>query len=189
VSAHATTKATRFVRQVGQHRGQQAARTQHNTQHPSFILGHAIPHVGDGSSWLIATTLGRRGETGGMARPPLDAVTTDLRQAGARFAFLHGSVPQGRAREDSDLDVAGWWGGSAPAAWEVPLPDGTDLTVLDEAPLWLAGRIALEGTLLFDDDPQARVAWQADTRLQWLDERPFVLQRQRAWREAVARGR
>jgi len=42
----------------------------------------------------------------------------------------------------------------------------TDLLILDRAPLWLAGRVALNGVLLFDDDPPAREAWQADTRLQ-----------------------
>lgn len=123
-----------------------------------------------------------------MARPPLEAAVAGLRRAGARFAFLHGSVAQDRQRDDSDVDVAAWWGVDAPGAWDVDLPDGVDLVVLDEAPLWLAGRIALDGLLLFDDDPPARVAWQADTRLQWLDERPYLLERQRAWREVVARG-
>jgi uncharacterized protein len=59
------------------------------------------------------------------------------------------------------------------------VPDGVDLVVLDHALLWLAGRIALDGRLLFDDDPPARVRWQADTRRIWLDERPYLLERQR----------
>lgn len=51
------------------------------------------------------------------------------------------------------------------------MPAGVDLVVLDHIPLELAGRIALEGTVLFDDDPGARVRWVADTRKIWLDER------------------
>lgn len=93
-----------------------------------------------------------------------------LRAAGARFAFLHGSQVAGTARSGSDVDVAAWWGAEAPAAWEVDLPDGVDLLVLDGAPLELAGRVALHGRLLFDDDPAARVRWQARTRLRYLDE-------------------
>lgn len=93
-----------------------------------------------------------------------------LRQAGARFAFVYGSRAQGTPRPDSDLDVAAWWGGEAPAPWEVSLPPGVDLLVLDEAPLELAGRVALHGVLLFDDDPPARVRWQAQTRAIYLDE-------------------
>lgn len=124
-----------------------------------------------------------------MPEPELDLVIAALRDAGARFAFLHGSRAEGTARPESDLDVAAWWGSpDPPAPWDVRLPDAVDLTVLDEAPLWLAGRVALDGRLLFDDDPRSRVAWQADTRLHWLDERPGLLERQRAWREVLARG-
>ena len=36
--------------------------------------------------------------------------------------------------------------------WEVALPDGVDLVVLNAAPLELAGTIALEGQVLFADD-------------------------------------
>lgn len=111
-----------------------------------------------------------------------------LRQARARFAFVHGSRADDKARPDSDLDVAAWWGDVPPAPWTVDLPDGVDLVVLDDAPLWLAGRIALHGRLLFDDDPSARVAWQADTRLVYLDELPRLRQRQREWLEVKARG-
>lgn len=118
-----------------------------------------------------------------------DAIVDALRAAGAHFAFLHGSRPEGTAREGSDIDVGAFWGGEPPAAWDVDVPDGVDLIVLDTAPMWLAGRIALRGVLLFDDDPPRRVAWQADTRLRYLDDRAQVLESQREFREAVARGR
>jgi uncharacterized protein len=114
-----------------------------------------------------------------------------LRRAGARFAFIHGSRATGEnTRRDSDLDVAAWWGDAPPQSWEIELPASVDLVVLNRAPLWLAGRIALEGRLLFDDDPPSRVSWQADTRRIWLDERPQILRSQRELRQAVAeRGR
>jgi predicted nucleotidyltransferase len=120
---------------------------------------------------------------------PTDAIIDALRTAGARFALLHGSRSEGSAREGSDIDVGAYWGTDPPRSWEVELPDGVDLVVLDGAPLWLAGRIALRGVLLFDDDPPRRVAWQADTRLRYLDDLPQVLESQREWREAVTRGR
>jgi uncharacterized protein len=116
-------------------------------------------------------------------------VITALRHAGARFAFVHGSRATGRPRPDSDLDIAAWWGADAPDSWDVLLPPRVDLVVLDHAPLWLAGRIALHGRLLFDDDPPARVRWQADTRLIYLDELPAMKASQREWLEAVANGR
>jgi hypothetical protein len=118
-------------------------------------------------------------------------IAAALRDAGARFAFIHGSRATGEtARPDSDLDVAAWWPAEPPASWEIALPAGIDLVVLNRAPLWLAGRIALEGRLLFDDDPAARVTWQADTRRIWLDERPQILRSQEEFRQAVAeRGR
>ena len=102
----------------------------------------------------------------------LGEVAVALRRAGARFAFLHGSASQASQprRPDSDLDIAAWWGDRPPQPWEVELPDGVDLLVLDRAPLELAGRVAMWGTLVFDDDPPARVAWQATTRLIYLDE-------------------
>lgn len=123
-----------------------------------------------------------------------EEIVAALREAGARFAFVHGSRAgtaggAGRSpRPDSDLDVAAWWGAGAPDAWQVPLPAAVDLVVLDIAPLWLAGRVALHGRLLFEDDPPARVTWQADTRLRYLDELPHLRQRQREWLEVIARG-
>lgn len=119
----------------------------------------------------------------------LDEIASALRSAGARFAFVFGSRVTGEARPESDIDVAAWWGAGAPNPWDVPLPDGVDLVVLDRAPLWLAGRVAMTGQVLFDDDPPARVAWQADTRLVYLDELPSLLERQRDWAAVIARGR
>ena len=82
------------------------------------------------------------------------AVIEALRAAGAGFALVHGSRAGGqRPRPDGDLDVGAWWGTGAPDPWEVRLPGYVDLVVLDTAPLWLAGRVAQCGHLLFDDDP------------------------------------
>ncbi len=122
-----------------------------------------------------------------------------LRTAGARFAFLHGSRAGGASsapRADSDLDVAAWFARDV-ASWEVEgLPAAVDLLVLDSAPLELAGRVAQHGVPLFDDDPPARVRWQAQTRKVWLDEQPrlalarrdFVLGLKRRAQAGGARG-
>lgn len=101
----------------------------------------------------------------------LRALLQTLRQAGAVFAYLHGSAASGTTRPSSDVDVAAHFGGQNPAPWTVAVPGVVDLVVLDRAPLELAGRIALHGRLLFDDDPPARVEWEATTRKIYLDER------------------
>jgi predicted nucleotidyltransferase len=117
------------------------------------------------------------------------AIVRSLRAAGARFAFLHGSQVAGTAREDSDIDVAADFGGADPAPWDVDVPPRVDLVVLDRAPLELAGRVALHGELLFDDDPPARVEWQARTRLMYLDEEARQLALDRVFFEEHGRGR
>ncbi len=116
-------------------------------------------------------------------------VVEALRRAGARFAFVHGSRAEGTARADSDLDVGAWFGTEPPAPWEVAVPDGVDLVILDDAPLVLAGRIAARGRLLFDDDPRARVEWVATTRKVHADERPRLDLARRTFLEERARGR
>jgi predicted nucleotidyltransferase len=116
-------------------------------------------------------------------------VISSLRRSGAIFAFLHGSRARGTAGAGSDVDVAAWWPGGSPPAFEVDLPAGVDLIALNRAPLEIAGRISLEGVLLFDDDPPARVRWVADTRKIWLDERPRFERAHREFAEAVRRGR
>jgi hypothetical protein len=86
------------------------------------------------------------------------------------------------------MDVAAWWRGAPPNSWDVDLPAGVDLVVLNGAPLELAGRIALEAEVLYDDDPPQRVHWMAQTRKIWLDERPRFDRAHREFLEAVARG-
>lgn len=110
-----------------------------------------------------------------------------LQDAGARFAYLHGSRVSGRATADSDLDVAAWFGRPVDA-WAVALPDGVDLLVLDAAPLELGGRVAQHGQLLFELDPPARVRWEATTRKIYLDELPRRDQARRDFAEARRRG-
>jgi uncharacterized protein len=126
-------------------------------------------------------------ETSGI---DIDEVVNALRRAGAVFGFLHGSRAAGVARPDSDVDVAAWWGrADRPSPWTVTLPPGTDLLILDDAPLELAGRVAVDGVLLFDDDPPTRVEWQATTRLVYFDEEWRQRWITRTFVEAHARGR
>lgn len=106
-----------------------------------------------------------------------------LRKAGARFALIHGSTARGTAGPSSDVDVAAWWPGVAPQSFDVLLPPRVDLLVLNDAPLELAGRVFVEGLLLFDDDPVARVDWLAQTRKIYFDELPRI---ERSHREFVA---
>ncbi|WP_336923467.1 hypothetical protein [Aquipuribacter sp. SD81] len=118
-----------------------------------------------------------------------------LLDAGARFVFVHGSragtpgSPAPQPREDSDVDLAAWWGVDAPDPWTPALPPGVDLLVLDSAPLWLAGRVATHGRLLATADAAAeaeRVRWQVDVLLRWSDERPGLLQRYEVRRRQLA---
>ncbi len=112
-----------------------------------------------------------------------------LRRQGAVFAYLHGSQATGAARQTSDIDIAAYFGGRRPQAFEILLPSGVDLLVLNDAPLELAGRVALFGSLLFETDRRARVVWEATTRKIYLDELPRITRAHREFAEAVRRGR
>lgn len=111
-----------------------------------------------------------------------------LRKAGASFAYIFGSVARGTQTPTSDLDVAAFFREPAPASFEVEVPSGVDLLVLNSAPLELAGRVALEGVLLFEDDPSERVRWEATTRKIYLDERYRIERSHREFLESVSRG-
>ncbi|ORV09818.1 DNA polymerase III subunit beta [Mycobacterium celatum] len=112
-----------------------------------------------------------------------------LRRHGAVFAYLHGSRADNSARPTSDIDIAAYFGAQQPEAFEIMLPSGVDLLVLDNAPLELAGRVAMRGKLLFETDRARRVAWEATTRKIYLDELPRITRAHREFAEAVRRGR
>lgn len=109
-----------------------------------------------------------------------------LRGAGARFAYLHGSRAGGEHRPDSDIDIAAYFGGGQPPqAFDILMPPGVDLLVLDHAPLELAGRVAVGGKLLFEDDPASRVRWEATTRKIYFDELPRITRAHRDFAASV----
>ncbi len=112
-----------------------------------------------------------------------------LREAGARFAYLHGSRAAGTQRPGSDIDIAAYFGDRPPQSFEILLPPGVDLLVLDRAPLELAGRVAVGGKLLFDADPVARVRWEARTRKIYFDELPRITRSHREFAASVTHRR
>ncbi len=101
----------------------------------------------------------------------LDELRRVLRGHGVRFALVFGSHADGRATDASDVDLAVWADGPVDH-WALcgALPEVVDLVDLKRAPETLAGRIALTGCVVLDDDPVQRVRWQADTRKRHLDE-------------------
>lgn len=116
-----------------------------------------------------------------------DEIVKALRDAGARFAYVHGSHAEGTATAASDVDVAAFFG-RAVDSWAVDVPEGVDLLVLDTAPLELAGRVAAKGVLLFDDHPPERVQWEAVTRTIYFDELPRMEQARADFVAARRRG-
>ncbi|MDO5629737.1 MAG: nucleotidyltransferase domain-containing protein [Mobilicoccus sp.] len=111
-----------------------------------------------------------------------------LVDAGARVVFLHGSQATGQAGPASDIDLAALFDEPAPAPFDIPLPTGVDLLVLNEAPLEVAGRIALHGRVVHESDMFERVDWQARTRKIYLDERPRIERARAEFLEAMSRG-
>jgi uncharacterized protein len=101
----------------------------------------------------------------------LDAVRATLRAHGVAFALVFGSRVAGTERDGSDVDLAVWACGDLDE-WRLrgELPGIVDLLDLRRAPDGLAGRVAMTGVVVLDDDPSARIRWQADTRKRHLDE-------------------
>ena len=113
----------------------------------------------------------------------LDAVRATLRTHGVVFALVFGSQATGVAHGGSDVDLA-VWARDRLDEWRLrgELPDVIDLLDLRAAPEGLAGRVALTGRVVLDDDPPARIRWQAETRKRHLDE---ALRRERFRRDFV----
>lgn len=114
----------------------------------------------------------------------LDDVRGVLRDHGVVFALLFGSHATGQAHGGSDVDIAVWADGPVDD-WRLrgALPDAVDLVDLTGAPEGLAGRVAMTGVVVLDDDPPRRIRWQAETRKRHLDE---AFRRERFRRDFVA---
>lgn len=125
-------------------------------------------------------------ETGGVEEQTAAAVET-LRRCGAVFGYLHGSRASQTSGPAADIDIAAYFAGQPPESFEILLPAGVDLLVLNRAPLELAGRVALHGTLLFERNAASRVAWEATTRKIYLDELPRITRAHREFAETVLR--
>lgn len=119
---------------------------------------------------------------------PRSGVVAALRTKGALFAYIFGSVARGEDTAESDLDVAALFPEPAPRSFDVDMPSGVDLLVLNSAPLEMRGRVALEGTLLFEDDEVARIRWESTTRKIYLDERYRIERSHREFLETLSRG-
>ena len=117
-----------------------------------------------------------------------DEVLTTLRAAGARFALLFGSHARGEAHEGSDLDIAAYFEEPEPASFEVLLPTGVDLVVLNGASLAIAGPVSFEGIPILRDDESALIEWPAMTRKIYADELPRIRRSIAEYKEAILNG-
>jgi predicted nucleotidyltransferase len=91
-----------------------------------------------------------------------------------RFAYLFGSQVNGRARPDSDVDVAVQLGDDVPVERYVDLQlelarrladassvGGVEVVVFNDAPLTLRGRIVASREVIYSVDEPARVAMES----------------------------
>ena len=100
-------------------------------------------------------------------------------------AYIFGSVAQGRARPDSDIDIAVLVSPSLPVrrALSYRLTLASDLgaalgrsdvqlVILNQAPPLLAQRVLSLGTLVFERSPAARVRFQVQVARRYADAVP-----------------
>ncbi len=101
-------------------------------------------------------------------------------------AYIFGSVVTGRARPDSDVDIAVLVSEKVmrkdPWDYRMRLAadlmgelqrDDVDLVLLNQAPPLLAHRILSKGKLILERSPSARVRFQVRTVNQYLDTQPM----------------
>lgn len=114
-------------------------------------------------------------------------------------AYLFGSFARGKAGPLSDLDVAILLAGRLSRegrlqrrldiGWEIShllRVDAVDVVVLNDAPLPLAYRVLRDGVVLFCQDEDARIRYQADIISRYLDFKPLL---ERHARALIHRGR
>ncbi|MDY0003425.1 MAG: nucleotidyltransferase domain-containing protein [Polyangia bacterium] len=114
------------------------------------------------------------------------SLETELRGSGEGIlaAWLFGSVARDEAGPGSDVDVAVLLGRSPRSLAELPLDleDHLERTLglkvqvvaLNEAPADLVHRVLLDGVLLLDRDPAARVRFEVQRRNEYFDLLPHL---------------
>jgi predicted nucleotidyltransferase len=116
--------------------------------------------------------------------------------ADVQAAWLFGSRATGRARPDSDADVAvlreralGLYEREQLAQRLAAVLGVPDVDVVDagRAPLEIQGRVVQEGRLLYEADPARRVAFEVLTRSRYFDYLPTLRAHTRRWLAEVAR--
>jgi predicted nucleotidyltransferase len=133
---------------------------------------------------MVRGNVGRACDDSPMERSVVERLREAARQVfpgtPVIFAYVFGSVATGRAREGSDVDVAVYLGPGAGDALERALRlagelsrasglGGIDLTVLNDAPLPLKGRVVRERLVLYSRDEPARVRFESLTLREFFD--------------------
>ncbi|RFA95636.1 type VII toxin-antitoxin system MntA family adenylyltransferase antitoxin [Pyrobaculum aerophilum] len=96
---------------------------------------------------------------------------------GVKFAYLFGSRARGLEREDSDWDVAVYFGREVTIIEEAELGAElskrlgveVDVVALDNAPLDLIYIVLRDGVVIYSEDEKLRKQWEIETYLEYLD--------------------
>lgn len=102
-----------------------------------------------------------------------------FRRWGVPFAYLWGSRARGRARPDSDIDLAVSYTGSSARFLELSAQiaetlgvDEVDVTWLEEATPEVRFLVAQHGRSIFEQDARARIRFACLARKLYWDEQP-----------------
>lgn len=125
-----------------------------------------------------------------------------FREQGVRLAYLFGSQATGRARPDSDVDVAVLFGDGVPpsdynrrqleligAVMDAFGKNDVDVVILNEAPPLLAVEVLDHGKVLYNVDDALRVEFQVKALREYRDTEPLRRVLREALEERVRTGR
>ncbi len=109
---------------------------------------------------------------------------------GCQTVYLFGSRARDDFRESSDVDVAVLWEQPPEDPWDaiglglkVDLEDllqrQVDVVALHRAPVDVAQRVIRDGVIILDRDRVARIRWEVETRSEFLELLPALLEYRR----------
>lgn len=124
--------------------------------------------------------------------PTVDALREFFAQDphGCTTVYLFGSRARDDYRESSDVDVAVLWervpedpmdavGLGLKVALEDLLQREVDVVVLHKAPVDVSQRVIRDGQIILDRDRVARIRWEVETRTEFLELLPALLEYRR----------